>query len=162
MKRFLTVRGATAAVTGLLSGAIVVATPGLTQSADSAQGGKVYEQAAAQAKAETFRATAPKLPAPREFKLPSVESYKLPNGLLVELVEDHRFPFFTASLGMKAGSAYESKEDLGLAEMTADRMTEGTDKLSSKQFAEQVDLIGGAVRTSTDADFTILSGSALS
>jgi predicted Zn-dependent peptidase len=91
-----------------------------------------------------------------------VTSYKLANGLSVQLVEDHRVPFITASLGIKAGSSLEPKELLGLAALTADMLSEGTTTKTSKQIAEEVDFIGGALSQASDYDNTLVSGSALS
>ena len=76
----------------------------------------------AQIKGELWRKNPPSVPPPRAFKLPSITNYKLDNGLKVQLVEDHRFPFLTVALGIKAGSALEPKDKLGLAEMTADML----------------------------------------
>ena len=75
---------------------------------------------------ESWRKKPPTLPAPRAFVMPNVVCYKLPNGLDVQLVQDHRVPFVTVEMGFKAGSTSEPKELLGLAGITADMMTEGT------------------------------------
>lgn len=112
--------------------------------------------------AEGWRKEAPKMPAPKPFNLPKIESYKLANGLEVQLVEDHRFPFLSATLGFRDGSANEPKEMPGLADMTADLLTEGTTTRKSKDIAAEIDFIGGGLGASTDYDYTILSGSALS
>ncbi|HEY9719156.1 MAG TPA: pitrilysin family protein [Trichormus sp.] len=111
---------------------------------------------------EAWRKNPPKVPAPRPFKLPDVDIYKLPNGLKVELVTDHRFPFVTMALGVKAGSTLDPTDKVGLAGMTADMLNEGTKTLTSKQIADQVDEIGGALFASSEFDFTVLSASALS
>ena len=111
---------------------------------------------------EAWRKNAPKLPAPREFKMATAVRYKLNNGLTVNLVQDHRFPFVSASIGIKAGSCFESKEKLGLADMTADMLTEGTTSKKSKEIADEIDFIGGGMKASSDYDFSLLSGSALS
>jgi zinc protease len=111
---------------------------------------------------EAWRKKPPALPPPRSFKLPQVVSYKLANGLTVELVEDHRVPFITASLGIKAGSSLEPTQLLGLAGMTADMLTEGTTGKTSKQIADEVDFIGGALSEASDSDNSLVTGSALS
>ena len=119
-------------------------------------------EAAGSAPSEAFRKNPPVSLPPRPFKMPVVDTYKLGNGLTVELVEDHRFPFLTVALGIKAGSAQDSQDKPGIAEMTAGMLTEGTDTRKSKQVADDIDFIGGALKTVTDYDFTIVSGSALS
>jgi predicted Zn-dependent peptidase len=112
--------------------------------------------------AETWRKKSPSLPPPRPFVMPKVECYKLSNGLDVQLVEDHRVPFVTAELGFKSGSASEPRDLLGLASLSADMMTEGTQTKKSKEIADEVDFIGGALSAGSDVDNTLVSSSALS
>ena len=111
---------------------------------------------------ESWRRTPPALPQPRPFKLADVTTYKLSNGLTVNLVEDHRVPFMTINLGIKAGSSFEPDNLHGVAGLTADMITEGTARRSSKEIAEEIDFIGGALKGGSDYDFTLLIGSALS
>jgi zinc protease len=111
---------------------------------------------------EAWRKTPPKAPPPADFKLPNVVAYKLPNGLQVQLLEDHRVPFVTFNLGIRAGSVLEPADLRGLASVTADMITEGTAKRTSKQIAEEVDFIGGGLKGGSDYDFTLVSGSTLS
>jgi zinc protease len=111
---------------------------------------------------ETWRKTVPPLPPPRAFRLPEITRYQLENGLQVQLVQDHRFPFVTAAIGIKAGSCFEPKDKIGLSDMTADLLAEGTKTRKSRDVADQIDFIGGALRASSDYDYTLVSGSALS
>lgn len=111
---------------------------------------------------EAWRKNPPNLPPPRDFKLPVVTKYKLPNGLDVQLLEDHRYPFVTVNLGLKTGSSVDPRGKEGLAGMTADMLTEGTTKKTSKQIADEVDFIGGGLKAYSDLDFTLVSSSALS
>lgn len=111
---------------------------------------------------EPWRKQPPATPPPKDFKLPSVTAYKLANGLQVQLVEDHRVPFVTFNLGLRAGSVLEPAALRGLASMTADLITEGTAKRTSKQIAEEVDFIGGGLKGGSDYDFTLVTGSTLS
>jgi zinc protease len=109
-----------------------------------------------------FRKVAPKAPAPRPFSLPKIDTFKLANGLTVEMVEDHRFPFITTSIGFQKGSTTVPNELIGLGSLTADLMTEGTTSKSSKEIAQAVDFIGGSVTAGSDFDYTTLSASGLS
>jgi zinc protease len=93
--------------------------------------------------------------------VPKPISYKLPNGLQVALLEDNRVPMVTFQLGIRAGDANDPKNYEGLAEITADMLTEGTTTKTSRQIAEEIDGMGGAMKASADADFTVVSGSAL-
>lgn len=114
------------------------------------------------AAAETWRKTPPSLPAPRSFSMPQVERFVLKNGLTVELVEDHRVPWTTVSLGIRTGMVNDPTDHKGLASMTVDMLTEGTKTRTSKQLAEQIDYIGGAFSTTAGSDFTYLSTSGMS
>jgi zinc protease len=118
--------------------------------------------AGAGAAQEAWRKKPPELPPPRPFRLPPVATYKLENGLTVQLVEDHRVPFVTVFLGVKAGSAMDPPDLRGLASMTADMLTEGTSTRTSRRIAEEVDFIGGAISGAADYDYSVVSGSALS
>ncbi len=111
---------------------------------------------------ESFRHLPPTLPNPHAFKLAAVTSYQLPNGLSVQLLPDHRVPLVTVELGVNAGSTLEPKKLLGLAGITADMLTEGTAARTSKQIADEVDFIGGALGAAAGHDSVIVSSSALS
>lgn len=125
------------------------------------KGNKPEEKAPTMAE-EVWRKNPPQLPAPRPFNMPKVETFKLSNGLEVQFLEDHRFPFTSINLGFRSGSAQEPADLTGVAEMTSAMLTQGTTRLSSKELASQVEFIGGALKASTDYDYSLLSGSCLS
>ena len=110
----------------------------------------------------TRKAAPPAALPPRPLNMPKPISYKMPNGLMVVLLEDHRVPFVTFQLGMRAGDSADPKALPGLAAITADMLNEGTAHRTSKQIASEIDFIGGAMKATADPDFTILSGSGLS
>jgi zinc protease len=103
-------------------------------------------------------ATAPLPP----FKLPSVFETALPNGLRVVLVEDKRFPLVTLRLAFEAGSKFDPKDLPGLSEATSTLLTEGTKTRLSRQLAEELADIGGALRAGSGPDGLTIQGSALS
>jgi zinc protease len=111
---------------------------------------------------EVWRKDAPKVPSPRPFVMPKVQTYTMENGLTVQMVEDHRFPFLTMALGFHSGSTSVPGDLIGLGSMTATLLTEGTTTRSSKEIANEIDFIGGSLGASSDFDFTTVSGSALS
>lgn len=111
---------------------------------------------------ESWRAKPPTLTQPRPFKLPEIETYSLKNGLKVQLVEDHRVPYVTTFLGFKAGKLLDDNKALGVAQLTAEMLTEGTTSRNSKEIATQIDFIGGQLDANTGYDFTLLSASSLS
>jgi|AGTN01.2.fsa_nt_gi Predicted Zn-dependent peptidases len=111
---------------------------------------------------EAWRADKPKVSEPRPFKVPEKSTFELDNGLKVQMVEDHRVPWTTVYIGFKAGTSLDKPDRLGIAEATADQLNEGTDNRTSKQFADDIDLIGGRFGAFSDYDFTIVSASSLS
>jgi len=106
---------------------------------------------------ESFREKAHKLQAPTRFVLPATTTKKLANGLEILFVEDHRFPYVSLNLGFKTGSVDEPKQKTGLADMTADLLTEGAANLTSKQLAERIEFIGGGIKADCDYDYTVVS-----
>lgn len=114
-------------------------------------------------RAGTFDRTKPPATPPiPDFKLPATFETKLPNGLTVVLLEDRRLPLVTLRLGFLAGSKYDPAEIPGLSETVAALLTEGTSTLPSRQIAEELASIGGALKGLSGADGITLTGNCLS
>ena len=113
--------------------------------------------------AQTVDRTKPPQTAPiPAFKLPPVYETKLANGLVVELVEDARFPLVTVRLAfLEAGSKVDPPDLAGLAEATGTLLKEGTKTRSSKQIAEELAQIGGSLRGDATRDSITIGASAL-
>ena len=58
---------------------------------------------------------------------------------------------------VKSGSAHDPPEKAGLANLVASLLDEGTTSRSSKQIAEQIDFVGGALEVKAAEDFTTAS-----
>jgi zinc protease len=95
------------------------------------------------------------------FKLPPVFETKLDNGLQVVLLEDRRFPLVTVRLGFQAGSKFDPAALPGVAEAAGALLTEGTKTRASRQIAEQLAEIGGALSANAGPDSLVVSGNAL-
>jgi zinc protease len=95
------------------------------------------------------------------FKLPSVYETALPNGLRVVMVEDKRFPQVTLRLAFQAGAKFDPKDLPGLAEAAATLLTEGTKTRPSKQIAEDLAEMGGALKAAAGPDGFTLQGNVL-
>jgi zinc protease len=79
-------------------------------------------------------------------KLPKPVEMTLPNGLTVLVLEDHRLPLVTARLSiLGAGALYDPADLPGLANVTATMLREGTETRSSKQIAEQMEVLGATI-----------------
>ena len=118
---------------------------------------------AALAPAQTIDRTKPPQTGPiPDYKLPPVQESQLPNGMQVVMVEDPRFPLVTVRLLFKAGTKNDLPELPGLAETVGALLPEGTKTRSSRQIAEELAAIGGALTSNTEHDGLTLSGYALS
>src|ERR1700683_3723981 len=64
-------------------------------------------------------------------KIPRPTEIKLPNGLTILVLEDHRLPLVTARLTILGAGALNDPADVpGLANVTATMLTQGTQTLS--------------------------------
>ena len=85
----------------------------------------------------------------------------LSNGLTVLYVERHNLPIVMVSLLVKASPLDESPDKAGLANLTAELLTEGTVKRKATDISEDIEFIGASLGASTSEDYTFLSLSVL-
>jgi zinc protease len=96
--------------------------------------------------------------APRPFNFPRAATKTLPNGLRVFVVTDRSQPAIAARLVIPtAGSTRDPREMPGVAQMTADMLTQGTAKRSAQEIAEAIDFIGGSLDASAGKDSTTVT-----
>lgn len=113
--------------------------------------------------AQTIDRTKPPQTSPLPpFKLPPIIETTLGNGLQVMLVNDARFPIVNVRMGFEAGSKLDPSSLAGLSEIAAELLKEGTPSRTSRQFAEQLADIGGALNAGSSPDAVLVSGFALS
>src|SRR5262245_53105677 len=116
--------------------------------------------------AATLRSQPPKPGPVRPLKLPTPREVKLPNGLTLVLIEDHRAPIVTALVGIplvinqSAGIA-EMTNQLALAEATAELITEGAGSRTSEQLAREDETLGGRIASSANSDYAEVTVSVL-
>jgi zinc protease len=85
----------------------------------------------------------PAATAPKEFHFPKAESKTLANGLRVFVVSDTREPAVAVQMViLSAGSIKDPAKAPGVAEMTANMLTQGTEKRSARDIAEAIDFVG--------------------
>jgi zinc protease len=80
-----------------------------------------------------------------------------PNGMTVLVLEQHFLPIVEVHALMKSGSAQDPPDKAGLANLVASLLDEGTTTRTSKQLAEQIDFVGGALEIKAAEDFTTAS-----
>lgn len=69
-----------------------------------------------------------KYPPLHEVKLPDVQRSVLPNGMVLYILEDHDFPVVQGRVLLRASSALDPPDKVGLAEMTGDVLRTGGSK----------------------------------
>lgn len=90
--------------------------------------------------------TFPPLP---EIQLPEYERYKLDNGMVVYLMEDHELPLVTGSAIIRTGARLEPSSQVGLAEITGNLMrTGGTTQHTEDELDQILEQKAASVETS--------------
>jgi zinc protease len=103
---------------------------------------------------EPWRANAPQAVAASKLSLPIPTSFKLANGLTVYVMEQHNLPIVAAHLIVLSGSDANPPDMPGLASFTASMLTEGTNRRSAPQIADDAAQIGTAVHSNSTNDFS--------
>ena len=83
------------------------------------------------------------------------------NGITVLVLEQHFLPIVEIHALIKTGSAQDPPDKAGLANIVASLLDEGTTTRTSKQLAEQIDFVGGALEAKASEDFTTASARVL-
>jgi predicted Zn-dependent peptidase len=88
------------------------------------------------------RSKAPVAGPPKSLKLPTVQSFKLANGLPVYLVQQSNLPLIQVNLVFNAGNIFNAPIKQGLASFTADLMDEGAGTRDALQLADEINFLG--------------------
>jgi len=94
--------------------------------------------------------------------LPPHEKVVLKNGLTLLLLEKHGVPIINISGIVKVGAATDPAGQEGLAAGAAELLHKGTKQRSARQFAADLDYIGGSFNAGASEDFTSISAEFLS
>ncbi|MCU7555839.1 insulinase family protein [Alteromonas sp. ASW11-19] len=96
--------------------------------------------------ASDFPSTPPAPGEPKDFALPSVSSYTLPNGLQVTFIPYGETPKSTMVLQFDTGNQHDDTQG-GLADIVFELLKQGTDTLDASAIATQAASMGGQVST---------------
>ena len=100
----------------------------------------VTAQGAPQQGSVTMKGRAPVSAEILKVKLPRPVEVDLPNGIHLMLLEDHRVPLVTFQLQIPgAGGYFDPADQIGLAQMTATMMREGTARQTTSQISEMLE-----------------------
>jgi zinc protease len=95
--------------------------------------------------------------AARDVMFPPYEIRTLPNGLQVVAVLHHEQPVVSMRMIVRAGSALDPRDKLGLAQLAAALMTQGTVDKTATQLNEEIDFLGGAMGAGAGTDLSFLN-----
>jgi zinc protease len=97
-------------------------------------------------------------------QLPRPVVTKLPNGLTLVLLEDHKLPTATFLMWIRPGQLADPGNLPGLASFTADMLREGTDRRSSLAIASEADSLGATLGANArfGSSYTVVNASGLS
>lgn len=112
--------------------------------------------------AQGFPTTPPKPTRLAPLRFPPFKEATLPNGLQLVVVERHEQPVISVSLAFRAGDIYDPAGKEGLAELTAELLSKGTDTRTADQIAATIEGVGGSLSASSGPDFLTISVDALS
>ncbi len=103
----------------------------------------------AQTKSSTLdRSVRPQAAPAKPIKIADYQTFQLPNGLKVFVVENHKTPTVTYSLVLDYIPFLEG-EYAGTADITGELMKTGTKTRTKSQIDEEVDFIGATLRTTS-------------
>ena len=91
-----------------------------------------------------------------DANFPSYHMRTLPNGIQVVAVPHHEQPAVSLRLIVGAGSAADPEGKLGVANLTAQLLTQGTTSQSATELNDEVDFIGAAMGTGAGNDLTFI------
>jgi len=111
---------------------------------------------------DEFRKRAPEPGPLRPFKLPSVHTFTLDNGISVYLVEQHTLPTVSMQLEIDGGGLVDPHDKIGLASIAMAMLTEGTEKLDKLAYAEALADVASSITASATEDAFLLSLASLS
>ena len=129
-----------------------------------AAGGQAKKPAPPAKQAPAEPKLVPQMPAgapAKPFRFPQAVTRTLPNGLRIFVVpatSSAPQPAVTVRLVLTAaGAVHDPAGTRGVAEMTANLLTQGTEKRTAQQIAEAIDFVGGSLGASADSDATYVT-----
>ena len=98
------------------------------------------------------RTKAPTVAAPPAFRMPTVQTARLPNGITIDLVEMHELPLVEVDIMVRSAGARMDGELAGLATFTAGMLDEGAGSRDALGIAAEAAYLGAIYGTGADWD----------
>ena len=96
-----------------------------------------------------------------EIKVPAVWEDKLANGLRVYGIENNEVPLVNFEIHIDGGQLLEDLDKVGVANLMARMMTQGTAKKTPQELEEAIQQLGASINVSAGKESMILSGNTL-
>src|SRR5678815_5245913 len=112
--------------------------------------------------AQTPQATPPPPAAPRSGAFPKPVEETLPNGLRVIVIQRSESPLVSAQLLIKNGGEVDPAELAGIADMTANLLTKGTQSRDATRIAQEIESLGGSLDSGARWDSSYATVSVMS
>ncbi len=106
--------------------------------------------------AQTAKQAPPAPGTPRNFAIPEIRRFDLPNGLKVRFVQYGEVPKATIRLVTQTGNVDESASEVWLADLTGSMMEQGTTTRSPQQIARDMAMMGGALDVNVGTNQTTI------
>ena len=97
-----------------------------------------------------------------DLQFPSITHTRLSNGIAVDYAQRTAVPVTQVALSFDAGDSTDSPAARGLASFTMNLMDEGTQSLTSQEFAEAQERLGADINVGNGADRSYVTLNALS
>ncbi len=94
---------------------------------------------------------------PEKLQLPEYRKARLPNGMTLLLMEQHKLPLVSFDLILRSGSVADPAGAEGTASVTASLLRHGTQRRIATEYSRDLDFIGGAFHAGATADYTSVS-----
>lgn len=126
-----------------------------------ASGSSMPVPAAASAAPAPFPTTPPPPLAERPLDFPPYVESTLPNGMSLIVIEHPSQPLADVTLYVNGGSSGDPVERAGLADLTAEMLTKGTEARTATEISEAIERVGGGLSSSAGADWVSISANVL-
>ena len=99
---------------------------------------------------------------PKNFSIPPITRFDLPNGLRVRMVRYGEVPKATVRLVTQTGNVDEAANEVWLADLTGALMQQGTATRTAEQIAREVALMGGSLNVNVGVNQTSIGADVFS
>jgi len=107
------------------------------------------------------RSVEPPFGEPPTLHAPQVRQGSMADGIRVFTIEDHEIPLVQFELRMKGGLLLDDPARIGVANLLAETMTEGTASRTPEELEQAIDLLGASINVSSDRESFVIRGSTL-